>query len=255
MITKKLHIILPIFICAVLFGVYLLNRSLLLNFKLLSTGGSVSEAKPEIPNKVPDSIIFDKIYKNNAWGEGSGPGSYASNTVQYRELLQKIFDDDRYQSFVDIGCGDFQIMKLMKLSAKKSYIGIDVVADVIEKNKKVYGIQNPNYQFHHIQDLRTLKRGHELLKGDMLIVKDILIHFSIANINYFIENVLSNFKYALITNDYSGDGLLNSEIPVGSFRPVDLTQPPFSLKNMELVLQYNNDHKIKRVYLYTNPSV
>ena len=49
--------------------------------------------------KGPDAKIdetFDSIYKSQVWGAGSGPGSYAANTVEYRAMLLKIFDDDRY---------------------------------------------------------------------------------------------------------------------------------------------------------------
>ena len=206
-----------------------------------------------IDDKLLDSAVFNQKYENKLWGVGSGPGSYAANTVQYRELLQKMFDDDRYNSFVDFGCGDFQIMSLMKVPSHKSYSGIDVVADVIEKNKKLYGSQHPNYQFHHVEDLGALKRGSELLKGDMLIVKDVLIHFPNKNIQYFIDNILPNFKYALITNDHSLS--TNADIAKGSFHAVDLASPPFNLKNLQVVLEYTNPDHLKRVYLYNNPNM
>ena len=61
----------------------------------------------------------------------------------------KIFDDDRYQSFVDLGCGDFQVMKLIKVPLKKSYIGIDVVSDVIKDKERFYGGSlHPYYKFY-----------------------------------------------------------------------------------------------------------
>ena len=98
----------------------------------------------------------------------------------------------------------------MKVPAQKLYVGIDVVADIIAENKEEFGSQHPNYQFHHVEDLFSLKRGSELLKGDVLIVKDVLIHFPLKKIQYFIDNRrLQNFKYAmyiaLITNDYTND--------------------------------------------------
>ena len=211
-----------------------------------------------IKNSVPDSAVFNKIYKKHLWGIGSGVGSQESNTVQYRELLQKMFNDERFNSFVDFGCGDFQIMELVKVPSYKSYVGIDAVADIIKENKEFYGSQHPNYQFHHIEDMSALKRGSEMLKGDLIIVKDVLQHLPNQSIKYFIDNILPNFKYALITNDYSDDVThRNSDIAKGLARPVDLTYPPFNLKNMELVLQYKTPSFIflKRSYLYTNPNL
>ena len=111
-------------------------------------------------------------------------------------------------------------------------------------------------KFNLINDLRDLKLGSELLQdADLLIVKDILIHQPNEDIHYFINNILPNVKFALITNDYTDNDVRNQDIAVGNFRPVDLTYPPFNLKQMELVLQYvYYEVYFKRVYLYTNPT-
>jgi hypothetical protein len=133
-----------------------------------------------------------------------------------------------------------------------------VVADVIKENERLYGgNQHPNYKFHHIADLGSLNRDSRLLRGDMLIVKDVLNHFSNKNIQYFLDNILPNFKYALITNDHSEtSGGNNVDIVKGQYRAVDLASPPFNLKNLQVVLNYKttSDH-FKRVYLYTNPII
>ena len=213
---------------------------------------SVSSAPVQL-----DTVVFSDIYKKNDWVSGSGPGSFDSNTVRYRKLLQKIFNDNRFQSFVDLGCGHFQIMKQIKVPANKTYAGIDVVPDVIKENQRLYG-DRPNYRFHLIDDLRDLKLVNNLLQGvDMLIVKDVLIHLPNADIHYFIENILPNVEYALITNDYSNDEDRNVDVSTGKFRPIDLTYPPFNLKNMELAMQYSyvlaGPTILKRVYIYENP--
>ena len=205
-------------------------------------------------NEMSESVVFDEIYKKNIWGVGSGSGSFAENTVEYRAMLQKIFDDDRYQSFVDFGCGDFQIMKLMKVPLHKSYVGLDVVAHVIEENERLYGVnQNTNYKFHHVEDLETLNRELRqlMLKGDMIIAKDVLQHLPNQNIQYFIDHILPHFKYALITNDYSTTN--NEDILEGQYRSIDLAAPPFNLTNLQVILEYGLDFYSKRVSLYTNP--
>ena len=144
-------------------------------------------------------------------------------------------------------------MKLIHILANKTYRGIDVVPNIIQGNQRLYGVQG-SVHFNLINDLRDLKLRSELLQdADLLIVKDILIHQSNADIHYFIDNILPNVKFALITNDYTDDDDRNMDIATGSFRPVDLTYPPFNLKYMELVLQYGNGPLLKRVYLYSNP--
>ena len=206
--------------------------------------------------KGPDATIdetFDSIYKSKVWGVGSGPGSYAANTAEYRAMLQKIFDDDRYQSFVDFGCGDFQIMKLMRVPQHKSYTGIDVVADVIKENERLYGgNRNLNYKFYHVENLDAFDRELHLLKGDMLIVKDVLQHLSNQNVQYFVNNILPNYKYALITNDYSTTMNNNADIVKGQHRTLDLAAPPFNLTNLQVQLEYKNLGSPKQVYIFTS---
>ena len=224
-----------------------------------SSRPSATPAADTIDNKVLDSVIFDAIYKKGAWGVGSGPGSYAENTVEYRAMLQKIFDDDRFKSFVDFGCGDFQIMKLMKVPLQKSYTGIDVVADVIEANERLYGGSlHPNYKFQHVTDLGTLNGASKLLRGDMVIVKDVLTHFPNKNVRYFIDNILPNFKYALLTHDISETGNTEGnhrDIAKGQYKTLDLASPPFNVKNLQVLLEYKTlANTFKRVYLYTNPN-
>ena len=102
-------------------------------------------------NKLSDSTVFRGIYKEGKWGGGSGGGSLKEHTIKYRELLQSYFNDDSFQSFVDSGCGDFQIMKVLTVPLYKKYIGIDVV-DIINANKQLYN--KSNYQFIPIENLR-----------------------------------------------------------------------------------------------------
>lgn len=82
----------------------------------------------------------------------------------------------------------------------------------------------------------------------MLIIKDVIQHWSHAEVVKFIEKTLPKFRYALITNCF---GKKNPrDIVIGDFRRIDLTLEPYNLK-MELVLQYAT----KRVYLWTNPEI
>lgn len=201
---------------------------------------------------LPDSVIFTKIYKENKWGKGSGPGSYEKNTVLYRELLQNYFNDQRFHTIVDFGCGDFQIMKLINVPLDKIYKGIDIVPEVIEQNKKFYA--KANIKFYLIKDLYKINPQDQIVKSDLLIVKDVLMHWSNKKIQYFIDQILPHFKYALITHDIAEDDKLNKNITTGKFRPIDITYPPFSVKNAKMILEYEGGGR-KRVYFYTNPNL
>lgn len=197
--------------------------------------------------------IFSRIYKNQEWEKGSGVGSYPENTVEYRQVLQQYFHDKQYETIIDLGCGDWQIMSLIDIPDDKVYKGFDLVESVIQYNKKNYA--KNNVLFYQIKDLK------ELHAGDLLIVKDVVQHWPSDDIRYFIGNILPKYKFALITNCYYSanpdlNTNFNKDIEMGGFRPVDLTLPPFNLKNAENIMEYGND-KIgyrKKIYLYVNPN-
>ena len=218
--------------------------------------------KQAVSSVEPDSVVYSYIYKNGLWGPGSGYGSDKIKTEKYRLFLQSIFDNQNFQSFVDLGCGDFQIMRHMQVPINKTYTGIDVVPDVISRIEKNYGgSKNPNYKFVLIEDLTTLKRGSDVLQADLLIVKHVLQMWPNERIHYFIDNILPNFKYALITNHYIGALDLNEDfstkdVMAGLHRPVDLTYPPFNLRNTKLSLRYFEDEiEEQRSYLWCNPDL
>jgi hypothetical protein len=193
--------------------------------------------------------VFTHIYDTNFWTNGSGPGSHKDYTVEYRKLLQEYFNDPKFSSYVDLGCGDWQIMSLIDIPKTKTYKGYDIVRSVIDANRATY--QQKNVQFYHSQDINKIEAG------DLLIIKDVMIHWPNSKIMDFINHLLPKFKYALITNGYSSDETeLNTDIEPGQFKYVDITKSPFNLQNTEMVLEYiSSNQSIKRVHLYKNPKV
>ena len=79
----------------------------------------------------------------------------------------------------------------------------------------------------------------KLPDADLLLVRDCLVHLSNDNILKFIENVKnSNIKYLLTTSftDKNIDhewkkSVLNSNIPDGGWRPINLEISPYKLTN------------------------
>jgi SAM-dependent methyltransferase len=166
--------------------------------------------------------IFDKIYANNIWGYGSGPGSIPENTENYRWFLTRFMKSNNIKSVTDVGCGDWQISRLIDWKGI-NYVGIDVSKVVLE-NVKHFSAPGIHFkQLNAIQD--------NLPDAELLILKDVLQHWSIADIKAFIPKI-SKFKFALITNGspQSLSHLTNSEIETGQYRPVDLLLPPFELR-------------------------
>lgn len=165
--------------------------------------------------------IFNQIYSNNLWGSGSGTGSLAENTVEYRKYLQNFIRANQIRSVVDIGCGDWQFSKLIDWRGIR-YIGLDV-SDVVLSNTQKFAREGVSF-------LHADARTDPLPKADLLIMKDVMQHWSNDDILSFLPR-LGNFQQALITNGFHPAlrHLINNDIRAGLVRPVDLRSGPFNL--------------------------
>ncbi|WP_092574012.1 class I SAM-dependent methyltransferase [Hyunsoonleella jejuensis] len=176
-----------------------------------------------------------QIYDLNLWGGSSfdfysGEGSHNPNiTVPYLESVIAFLKSlDEPLSVCDLGCGDFNIGQYLVKYTKK-YIGVDIVDNLIERNKKLFNADNLEF------DCLDIAKD-ELPKADCIILRQVFQHLSNAEILKIIEKV-SSYKYVILTE----------HIPLGNFEPnkdiisgqgirlkqnsgVDLSRPPFNLK-------------------------
>jgi hypothetical protein len=189
---------------------------------------------------------FEKVYRERLWGEGSGIGSNPENALPFLKLLQSLLRDPKYKTIVDLGCGDWRLMETLQIPDNKLYIGYDLVENVIHNNKSKFA--KKNIQFILIRELREF----ESVRGDLLIVKDVLHHWPVRQIQYFLKSILPNFKYALIVNDFREDAS-NHNIDFAGFRPINLQTEPFHLdQNFKVLLDYPSHGITKRVYFFMN---
>lgn len=210
---------------------------------------AVSKSKEQTKMYVTE---FNRIYIADLWHGGSGQGSDPDNAQQYIDLLSNILQDSEHQVVVDLGCGDWQIMQEIVLPEHVQYHGYDVSTVVLEQVKGKHSKEN--VEFHHINSLHDFAKKN--VKGDLLIVKDVLQHLPNSDIQYFLSNILPKFRRALITNAKHVTGWVrqpNSDILVGKFRPLLLQQQPFNLQNTEVLLEYEGP-ELKQVLLYSNPN-
>jgi hypothetical protein len=136
-------------------------------------------------------------------------------------MLHKIIDyTPGVNTVIDIGCGDFQLMKELKHS--KKYIGTDTSQYIIDENKRKY----PGIQFECVNIVTD-----ELPSGDLAIVKDVLQHLPNSDILKVLEK-LKKYKWVIITNDYTEKN--GGDISVGSWRPVNILVEPFKVDGMTL---------------------
>lgn len=194
--------------------------------------------------------VFTRIYQTAEWGTGetgeccSGSGSTVANTVSYRPFLQDFFNVYDIHSVVDAGCGDFGHLKALNWDGM-DYVGYDVVKFLIQRDNKNY--KAPNIRFVHGDILST-----DLPPADLLICKDVLEHLSNEDVFQFL-NQIKKYKYCLITNDVDVNTLssTNPNCKRGSYRPLDLTQPPFNVKGVKS-LTYGAYPYLKQALLIVN---
>jgi len=115
------------------------------------------------------TTIFSDIYQNNVWGCGSGDGSTADYTVPYRQFLSKWLHDNKIETVLDIGCGDWQSTCLIDWNGIK-YTGIDCVPSLIENHKEKYGSNTISFALKDILS-QPLQKSY-----DVIILKDVIQH-------------------------------------------------------------------------------
>lgn len=202
--------------------------------------------------EVPDSHqhIFDDIYRQELWGqgEGSGGGSSKEITAKYRDFLTKFLKEKKIKTVADFGCGDWQFSKYVDWSGVK-YDGFDCVPHIVDKDNREFGTDKIKF---HLSDKVDQITG----QYDLLIVKDVLIHWTNAEIKAFFAHLKGRkqFKYILITVNDDGNGQyahkINQDINTGEFHHLDLTKPPFNVK--EAISYFNWDNDPKTTYLLTD---
>lgn len=200
-----------------------------------------------VPETHPD--VFEDIYRNEVWGrgQGSGGGSSPFITTGYRDFLQKLLVDLNIKSVIDFGCGDWQFSQLINWSGI-SYYGYDCVRTIIENDQKKFGRQN--IRFDYADEVDQIDQ-----RADLLIIKDVLIHWPNETIKKFLQDCRNRdrFKYVLITNSKSGKIVENNfDISVGGFHSLDINAEPFNARAEEV---YRWDSDSKMTYLIRNERV
>jgi SAM-dependent methyltransferase len=189
--------------------------------------------------------VFDRIYQQNDWLVGSGPGSTPENTVAYRTFLQRFMREHGVKSVLDIGSGDWQSSRLIDWTGI-TYHGFDVSETAVALARQ-----------HATADIKfTVGNAvcDVLPSADLLIAKDVLQHWSNHDIAAFVAK-LSSYRLALFTNGHPPrhDHKTNVDIRPGKGRPIDLAAAPFHLPG-DVVFQYDGDEP-KRVFLWTRDRV
>jgi hypothetical protein len=178
--------------------------------------------RDRVGGKAYRQATFRRIHDQNLWGglesvSGMGSGSAATSTI--RRELPGLFLRYGIRSVLDAPCGDFYWMK--EIAGKLDrYVGVDIVPDLIERNTAAHASDTVSFVCADI----ALDR---LPRADLVLCRDCLIHLPTRLIRRALRNFRSSgAHYLMLTSDRDAGPF--HDIPLGSFRRVDFSRPPFS---------------------------
>ncbi|MDY8137292.1 class I SAM-dependent methyltransferase [Aquimarina sp. 2201CG5-10] len=199
----------------------------------------------------PTKDAMEQVYKMKLWGDNesdyySGTGSHHPDIVNpYINVITSFLTSFKNPLLVcDLGCGDFNVGKeLVKYS--KKYIAVDIVTDLIERNKKKF--KEENLEFHCL-DIAV----DDIPSGDCVLLRQVLQHLSNAEVQSIL-NKLTDFKYVILTEHIPDEEFIpNKDIISGQGirlkkqSGLNVLASPFNLKVKEekqLLSIKSNDFK------------
>src|SRR5437773_11436818 len=119
---------------------------------------------------------------------------------------------------LDFGCGDFNWMVDVGDSVE-TYIGVDVVPDLITRNVQRYGKPGRTFLCRNVM-------ADPLPRADLVLCRDCLVHFSLADIHAAVRNLVRSESKYLLTTTFL-DTRLNAEVEAGGGGELHLEEAPF----------------------------
>jgi hypothetical protein len=166
--------------------------------------------------------VFSAIFRERRWGgtSVSGPGSGLNVTARIRSWLPSVFTRYRIESLIDAPCGDgIWITEL--LPNLKSYLGIDIVPDLIADASARNIHPHARYQIGDIIDAA-------LPQADAIFCRDCIVHLSLDEGMATVRNIQKSGARYLIATTFPTRENVEHKKP-GAWRPLNLEREPFTL--------------------------
>jgi 2-polyprenyl-3-methyl-5-hydroxy-6-metoxy-1,4-benzoquinol methylase len=174
--------------------------------------------------------VFTDIYEQKVWGDGSGGGSVPELLGPYIQMVEDLLTATRARNVMDIGCGDGVLAAAIDWGSAR-YDGIEVVESVAKQAQRRRRSKSLIFRVDVLTDVDVWR----YVRSDIIIIKEVLQHLDIDSIARLLDNLC---KFPLILHCSAVAGIVNSQIPMGGTRTVDLRLPPFNLKGVKNVLKY-----------------
>ncbi|MDP1612368.1 MAG: class I SAM-dependent methyltransferase [Sulfuritalea sp.] len=191
--------------------------------------------------------VFARIYSENLWGGSpgtfcSGSGSEPEMVNPYCDMVKQFVVERGVRTILDIGCGDFRVGRYLQV-AGVSYVGIDIVPALIERNRKLFGSES-------IRFLCLDAIEEPLPQADLVLVRQVFQHLSNRQISQILEK-LRGYQYIMVTEHFPAPGAAivpnldkphggDTRIPDGS--AICLDKPPFKVAGLQTMLRVPASH-------------
>lgn len=187
------------------------------------------------------------MYETCAWGDNkeegykgsSGEGSSIEyNMATYIPFLRAFFKVKGIESVVDVGCGDWRCGELIYRSDAIKYTGVDAYEALIKRNSE-------RWSQHKWMCMDGYKERANLPSADLLILKDVIQHWTTAEIYEFLDDITisKKFKYILIVNccfqKHDDQDIGEHCINTYRFRPLSAQFLPLKKYKPEIISRYH----------------
>lgn len=140
-------------------------------------------------------------------------------TASIRSSLPDLFKALKVTSILDAPCGDFNWMHCVQLG-EINYLGIDIVSDIIHHNREKHGTDTIRFKSGDITK-------DDLPKVDLIICRDCMVHLPLLYGCLALKQFQRSGSIYLLATTYP-KVRSNTDIAVGSWRPLNLGLPPFN---------------------------
>ena len=162
--------------------------------------------------------------------------------TRIRTGCRRFIRQHQINMIVDLGCGDFQVGQRILAEADCSYIGVDVVPDLIARNNRLFG--NDRVAFI-CADISL----EELPDGDLCLIRQVLQHLDNATVEQVLKKV-AKYPWVIITESQRvRPKVVNRDIKTGSWTRTQFDsglyfdQPPFS-REIETLLDVSRNQDV-----------
>ncbi len=180
---------------------------------------------------------FERIYVDKKWGGElalgkevfSGEGSLPEFSKSFIDAVRRFCVANGVRRIVDLGCGDFQVGRLLVADTDLEYCGVDISPTVVDVNTRNFASDKVKFQCLDIVE-------DALPEGDLVIVRQVLQHLSNGTVSKILDRI-RDYSHAIVCDEIrTGVRTPNEDIEDGGSNRVKynssllLEAPPFKTK-------------------------